>query len=181
MQIRTEIQHIWATAVETVGTFLSQASKSSQGQDAWLRFFALMGSAVALREGTILVPDTHHDPQELLAELRTAAEFLQVEARLQAYGAALQTVGAKESADARYFLLELDAAEQKLQITPFKASEADIANNEYLRIEKSISGKPGCEAVLVSVSSLEVLRRAYPSYFLDTERFLTLLREAQEY
>jgi putative GTP pyrophosphokinase len=58
MQIRTEIQHIWATAVETVGTFLSQALKSSQGQDVWLRFFALMGSAVALREGADLVADT---------------------------------------------------------------------------------------------------------------------------
>jgi hypothetical protein len=116
----------------------------------------------------------------LIAELRAAAQSLQVEARLQAYGAALQTVDAKETADARYFLLDLDAVERKLQITPFKATEAEAANNEYLRIEKQISGKPGCEAVLVSVSSLEVLRRAYPSYFLDTERFLTLLREALE-
>ena len=31
MQIRTKLQHIWATAVETMGTFLGQALKSRQG------------------------------------------------------------------------------------------------------------------------------------------------------
>jgi ppGpp synthetase/RelA/SpoT-type nucleotidyltranferase len=50
VQIRSQLQHAWATAVETVGTFIQQALKSSQGEDEWLRFFCLMGSAIALRE-----------------------------------------------------------------------------------------------------------------------------------
>ena len=45
MQIRSQLQHAWATAVETMGTFLRQALKSSQGEAEWLRFFALMGTA----------------------------------------------------------------------------------------------------------------------------------------
>ena len=32
LQIRSNLQHIWATAVETVGTFTQQALKSSQGE-----------------------------------------------------------------------------------------------------------------------------------------------------
>jgi ppGpp synthetase/RelA/SpoT-type nucleotidyltranferase len=32
MQLRTNLQHAWATAVETVGTFTNQALKSSQGK-----------------------------------------------------------------------------------------------------------------------------------------------------
>ncbi|MDH3695228.1 MAG: RelA/SpoT domain-containing protein, partial [Gammaproteobacteria bacterium] len=32
IQLRTEIQHAWATAVETVGAFLGQALKASEGE-----------------------------------------------------------------------------------------------------------------------------------------------------
>jgi putative GTP pyrophosphokinase len=39
MQIRSQLQHAWATAVETVGTFLKQALKSSKKEEGWLRFF----------------------------------------------------------------------------------------------------------------------------------------------
>ena len=52
MQIRSRYQHAWATAVETVGIFVGQALKTSMGDDRWLRFFALMGSAIAIREKT---------------------------------------------------------------------------------------------------------------------------------
>jgi len=58
MQIRSQLQHAWATAVETVGTFLQQALKSSQGDEGWQRFFALMGNAMAMRERRPPVPNT---------------------------------------------------------------------------------------------------------------------------
>jgi ppGpp synthetase/RelA/SpoT-type nucleotidyltranferase len=38
VKIRSRLQHAWATAVETVVTFLQQALKSSQGEEEWLRF-----------------------------------------------------------------------------------------------------------------------------------------------
>src|SRR2546430_5146054 len=47
LQIRSRIQHKWATAVETMGTFLGQALKSRQGDQEWLDFFALTLSAFA--------------------------------------------------------------------------------------------------------------------------------------
>lgn len=50
LQLRTRLQHAWATAVETVGTFLGQALKSSEGERNWLRFFELVGSVFALHE-----------------------------------------------------------------------------------------------------------------------------------
>ena len=42
LQFRTRLQHAWATAVETVGTFLEQSLKSSEGPDEWLNFFSLV-------------------------------------------------------------------------------------------------------------------------------------------
>jgi (p)ppGpp synthase/HD superfamily hydrolase len=49
MQLRTRLQHAWATAVETVGAFKDQPLKSGLGDEQWLRFFALMGSILAMR------------------------------------------------------------------------------------------------------------------------------------
>ncbi len=54
VQIRTRLQHAWATAVEIVDTFTNQSLKTALrtqiGDKKWRRFFALMGSALALRE-----------------------------------------------------------------------------------------------------------------------------------
>jgi putative GTP pyrophosphokinase len=55
LQIRTQLQHIWATSVETVGTFLNNSLKSSEGPKAWLSFFALIGSAFAISDKTFKV------------------------------------------------------------------------------------------------------------------------------
>ncbi len=112
-----------------------------------------------------------------MKQVRRVADELQVEARLQVYNVALESVGTKEALSARYFLLQLDVNERTLKVTPFKATEAEAASNEYVRVEKEIASKPGIDVVLVSVPSLAGLRQAYPSYFLDTARFLTLLRE----
>ena len=56
LQIRTKLQHIWATAVETMGTFLGQALKSRQGDKAWIDFFAETSSAFALMENCNPLP-----------------------------------------------------------------------------------------------------------------------------
>ncbi|WP_440682475.1 RelA/SpoT domain-containing protein [Cysteiniphilum halobium] len=40
VQLRTKIQHAWATAVETVGLFNREMLKASKGSQKWLEFFA---------------------------------------------------------------------------------------------------------------------------------------------
>jgi ppGpp synthetase/RelA/SpoT-type nucleotidyltranferase len=177
MQLRSQLQHAWATAVETVGTFLRQALKSSVGEEPWLRFFALMGSAMALEERTMPIPNTPTDRKELIVELRKYVRDLEVVPRLQGYGVALQKVGDKNFKESKYFLLELDARERRLRTRGFKANELQRATEAYLDAEKANANQPGKDTVLVSVRSLSALRRAYPSYFLDTRRFVDAVQE----
>ena len=66
VQLRSQLQHAWATAVETVSTFTGQALKSNIGDAEWKRFFALMGSAIARREQRPVVPGTPENEYELL-------------------------------------------------------------------------------------------------------------------
>lgn len=177
LQLRSQLQHAWATAVETVGTFTQQALKSSLGEKQWLRFFALMSSALAVREGTPLVPGTPADGDELRRTLRISANKLDVVARLNTYGAALRVVEEQMSAmKGHMFLLELDIPEQSLIARTYESPT--VAAEAYSAVERAIEGEPGKDAVLVSVESLAALRRAYPNYFLDTSAFVESVVEA---
>ena len=173
IQIRSQSQHAWATAVEVVGTLLRQALKSSKGEADWLRFFALMSTAIAGIEKTPPVPNTPTDEVELVTELRVYAKKLDVLHRLETYGNALKTMDASLG-DAQYYLLKLDPVLNQIEVIGFKKNQLDEASNAYLDIEQKLSNE-GAEAVLVSVESVQTLKRAYPNYFLDTKVFSSLI------
>jgi hypothetical protein len=177
LQLRSQLQHAWATAVETVGTFSQQALKSSLGEEGWLRFFALMSSALALREGTPLVPGTPADPEDLIDELRDHASQLQVVDRLSAYGAALQHVEEQMKPRAKHtFLLELDVERRVLRVSSY--ANAAAAARDYAIVERRTENDSAIDVVLVSADSIASLKRAYPNYFLDTTAFLKSVEDA---
>jgi hypothetical protein len=177
MQIRSRLQHAWATAVETVGTFTQQSLKSSLGDEQWLRFFALMGSEIAMREGTPLVPDTPTDSTTLRRELRRHTRELGVVERLTAYGETLRY--AEEQAQVGHtFLLELELEEGTSTLTIASFDNPIVAADQYAALERAIEPEPAKDAVLVTVESLSALRRAYPNYFLDTTSFVAAVEEA---
>jgi hypothetical protein len=180
IQIRTGLQHAWATAVETVGTFIQQALKSSQGEAEWLRFFTLMAAHMALREGTAAVPDTPSDREALREEIRALRDKLDVSGHLLAYTRALadpEIVGVYQ--DSHYLLLELNANTKQIKVTGYASEDLTRACRDYLDVEKAaIEGKSGLDAVLVSVESVKALKQAYPNYFLDTHNFLQAIEFA---
>jgi hypothetical protein len=177
VQIRSQLQHAWATAVETVGTFLEQSLKASQGSEEWLHFFVLMGSAIALREKTALVPRTPTSRPQLVREIKQHMASLDVESRLAAYHATIPLLTVPEVKGAKYFLVELRPADRSVSVTPFREKELPEATQRYLEVERALKG-PGAEAVLVSVESIDALRRAYPNYFLDTRLFIAAMKAA---
>ena len=164
---------------EIVGTFTRQALKSSQGEQDWLRFFELMGSALAHREGTALVTNTPVDKDGLIAELNIVANRLDAVRRLRHYGMAPNILeDYPETKEDHFFLLQLDTAINQLTVRGYKSSDLGLASTHYLEAEKAIGSSLSKDAVLVSVDSLASLRRAYPNYFLDTKLFVELVNDA---
>jgi hypothetical protein len=178
IQLRTRLQHAWATAVETVGTLLDQSLKSSEGSADWLRFFALVGSAFAFVERTPSVPGTPNSPAELAREIRHLQAKLKVRATLDTYRHALQATEQKGLGDSTLFLLSLDPMAKRLNVSAFKSTAVVEATDAYAEAEKRLSLTPGAQVVLVGSHSLATLRKAYPNYFLDTELFLLQLDRA---
>ncbi|MBI4217163.1 MAG: RelA/SpoT domain-containing protein [Chloroflexi bacterium] len=178
VQIRTHLQHSWATTVETVDAFTSQALKSSRGRRDWERFFQLMGTANALHEGTEPVPKTPTTWRELVPELRSYADTLRVKTTLEGFTTAFRETRNPSVRNADYYLLKLDSAAESLTISGYERKELPQAAREYADIEKQIRAGAAGDAVLVSVDSLNDLERAYPNYFADTRSFIEELEHA---
>lgn len=178
MQIRSQYMHAWATAVEIVGTFTRQALKSSQGEGNWLRFFALMGTAIARIEGTAPVPGTPVNDDDLIKELKDAEHDLDAVRRLTAFSTAPDEIETAAAGKNHFFLMELDLQTNELKIKAYPASKLDQASADYLEVEKRTQDNTSSDAVLVSVDSLSALRRAYPNYYLDTDTFVALVQQA---
>ena len=171
LQLRTRTQHAWATAVETVGTFLGQSLKSSQGRKDWLRFFELIGSGFAVVEGAPVAENVPSDSGALMRQIRRAAQHLKVKDTLEAFGKALNVVEHDQMREYQYFLLVLEPTKDSLAIHAYRHGDLARANDAYLAAEQRLADTAG-DVVLVASDSLESLRRAFPNYFADTERFV---------
>ncbi len=178
IQLRSKLQHAWATAVETVSTFTGDPlkSKASDMNQEWIRFFALMSSAIALREKRPLVPDTPDQRASLIRELKSYAENLRVDELLTGWGTAAQWIDTNAVPNASFFLLTLDSDKRMVNIKSYLKGAESSANSDYLASEKENENNSQIQTVLVSVDSLTALRAAYPNYHLDTSAFISVLR-----
>ncbi len=177
LQIRTRLQHAWATAVETMGTFLGQALKSGQGEDQWREFFSIAGAALADLEKTTPVPGFEGCTAKQLHErLFESEKRLRVLEKLSGFAIAADRI-TTERGQGGYHLITLDSAKRTVTIRPFPVSKLEEANLAYAAIESRTKSGEAIEAVLVSAGPVELLRKAYPNYFLDTQVFVRQLQK----
>ena len=180
IQLRSRLQHVWATAVETVGTFSGQALKSSAGDEQWLRLFALMGSEMAFAEDRPLVPGTPKTRQALREELSEVAHDVDAVARLERYRETLRVLeGHVRNGKAEYFHIIVDSMPNdvaRVRWNEYPEHEREEAILAFEEVEAAIEHFPGADTVLVRVASIDTLRDAYPSYFADTRVFVDRLK-----
>lgn len=175
LQIRTKLQHSWATAVETMGTFLGQALKSRLGDKEWLEFFALVSSAFASIENTELLPKHKKMSQkEIFKEIAKMDDEMKVLEKIRGYSVAVNEINKKGSSDTgwSYHLIILNSIEKTVQIKPYKRGSIKQATEDYAKIEEEAAKGQKIEAVLVSAGPLSTLRQAYPNFFLDISDFV---------
>jgi hypothetical protein len=179
IQIRSFLQHTWATAVEIIDTFTGQGLKSGQGQADWERFFALVGSALAFFEHRPLVPNTPDNREALCEEFRPICERLHIPEVFTGIAHGVHSVEEKEIGEPslkfkpRAYILTLDSEEKKTITSAFR--RVKDAEAKLLALEKENKDKPHLQSVMASAGSLHALRKAYPNYFVDTYLFVNLM------
>ena len=172
LQIRTRRQHAWATAVETMGTFLGQALKAGQGDDQWREFFAKASAAIAILESSPAVPGyEHRSREEVFGDVASTEARLHVLERLQGFAIATDKI-TTERGQGAYHLIVLDSGRRIVTIRPYPVASLAQATSDYAAVEERTKAGEGVEAVLVSAGPVAALRKAYPNYFLDTQAFV---------
>lgn len=171
IQFRTHLQHIWATAVESIGLFTNQALKSGRGDEDIKRFFVLVSSLFAIREGTPQVPNALDKEEVLLAEIKELDKKRHLLEMLRAIRLVVED-GSK-SENKGYFILKLDYSTHRLSTLHFKPSEFERASVFYDTIENAKREKE--DIVLVRASSFTMVKEAYPNYFLDIGEFVDIV------
>ena len=172
IQLRTRLQHAWATAVETVDSFTSQGLKINLGRADYARFFSLMGAWIAHSEKTNPVPNTPSELDVLIKELRELSIHLNIEDRLKAFRASVKYL---QPGGYKYHILDLDLHQKKVRITSY--DELAKASTDYAQLEQEYRFEPHKDILLASVQGAN-MRRAYPNYFADTGIFLRELTRA---
>lgn len=171
LQIRTIIQHAWATAVETMGTFLDRSLKSSEGPDEWLNFFSLASSAFAILESTPRAPE--HDKYSATAvfEMLLQKESeLDVLSKLSGFRVAARHIK-DDKQKGHYHLVVLNLDTKYANIYSYSPKDISQANIQYSIMEERVNQGENLQVVLVTSESIASLKKAYPSYFLDAQLF----------
>lgn len=172
LQIRTQRQHAWATAVETMGTFLGQALKAGQGDQPWREFFQKASAALAIVERTAPVPGFEsQDRTRVFRDLATSEARLHVLQRLEGFAIATDQI-TTERGQGAYHLIILDSERRAVSIRPYAVASLQQATMDYAEVERRAQLGEPVEAVLVSAGPVTALRKAYPNYFLDTQAFV---------
>ncbi len=173
IQLRSSLQHIWATGVEVFGTLERTSFKTGEGSENWKTFFRLLSSRFAIKEGSPI--NQEHELfsiSQLNEKLTTLIRTLNVIEQLSAYTSIYSSNWRENRAKGRsgkYALLTLDATCHTTNVQIYPESKYSEALDAYSAIEKIHHSSQEINVVLVNLDNIENLERAYPNYFMDTK------------
>jgi len=181
VQLRTELQHAWATSLEIIDTLENLKLKTSMdGHPDWRRFFYIAGRLVAHEEQACIIPEAQIIP--LLEELTALEELLKVRDLMVKFSVAIRVItdsDTKMSQDisnhSGMFLIVMTRESQQdnktvllVHLTPYDTSETDAA---LRALEEKELQEEVLIAVLVSAADVKKLEKAYPNYLGSTAIF----------
>lgn len=187
VQLRTELQHAWATSLEIIDTLENINLKtSSDGHDEWRRFFYISGCLVAHDEKACVLPLDKVDEYE--AELKALEKNLSVRNKLASYVFSLSVTSddklikklpkkhrghylvtmRRSSENASENTQDSGKVKFSVSLEAFKIKEAD----EALEALKREDADPKVLiSVLLATDNIKSLKKAYPNYLGSTSQF----------
>lgn len=179
VQIRTALQHYWATAVETLGAIEKSAFKSGEGDERVKHFFKLSSALFSIEEKQpVLESLSKKTPIEIVDEFEILESELGVFDRLSAFTQAVQTLdGVKNGKTTEYYLLIMNSVSKSVSFVPFTEQQLELATWMYKIAENDERENKNIDVVLVASKNMKELKTAYPNYFVDTNSFIEKLKQ----
>ncbi|CAO4173976.1 RelA/SpoT domain-containing protein [Methylorubrum populi] len=172
LQIRTDLQHSWATAVEAIGMFVGEELKSGKGSPQWLRLLALVSAEFAEAEGCDPAKGMpgHAERIRELKDLNGELGAVKILDNLSTAVFWSQDAISPERTPS-YYLLRYDNETKQVFVTPHYKSRFAFESYESAEISDNISGLDTANVVLVEADKMDNLTKAYPNYFGDVQLF----------
>lgn len=180
LQIRTKLQHSWATALETVDIHTNTPLKSGYGDEDWLEFFKLVSSLFAHKESSPRIKEHQNLSLRNVMQkyYRHNSEKKNIE-MLEAFTIVLsQSSNQTGNNVSDYYLLSIDLDKRTVSIRSYAQKDFEQATKDYYELEKTMKEHKHA-IVLVATSSYSLLKDAYPSYFSDIEDFISSLKKVE--
>lgn len=197
LQVRTKVQHSWATAVEIVDLFTKQSIKSNTGDKDWSDLFKYTSELFSIFEEN---PYLHTSKTENIYEnflqyyQQNKTEYIEFCAYkvfslskkldvLNRFGIFAQslivtTEHIQKIPENGYILITIDMVEDnKFNINSefFHKDDFDNAKLKYIQTEKNVLLHTHYVTALVSTNAIGGVKEAYPNYFADSSKFLEYL------
>lgn len=172
IQIRTRLQHSWATAVETVGLFRQEDLKGNHGSPEWLRLFLLMSAEFAAAEGCQEPPGVPpHD--ERVSEIKDLDKAIRASTMLDNLSYVVRGTDEQVAPKTRptYYLIKFNNATKEVEVEPYWVPQNAVLQYDNAEALDNQSGRDATNIVLVEADKLENLKDAYPNYFGDVQLF----------
>ena len=182
VQLRTKLQHSWATAVETLGAINNASYKTGEGGEEEKRFFKLASALLALKEGQNVAAEFIDTPkQELIKELMTLDKKLNIISSISGISVSSEKISKYIAKGCKYFVLELTITEgNKGQLTLTSFHLEDDARLFYKAKEDATRSLGNKSVLMITSENIKNIKKAYPNYFLDTQYFVKELRKIIE-
>lgn len=181
LQLRSELQHIWATAVEVFGTIVNTSFKTGEGELEWREFFKLLSTKFAMKEGTtILAEHEKYTADKIDTMLVTAIKSLNIFEQLTAYTSIYHSDWESKRRKGRvgkYALLILNNITGITDVEFYADKDRLKGLKRYSEFEKDNIESNDINVVFVSVDNMNKLVEAYPNYFMDTKKLLKYLAD----
>lgn len=176
LQIRTQLQHSWAMAVETASLISGTSLKASiQDGSVWRDFFKLVSAVFSKKEGKpVLKEYADYNDEQLCGEYFLFAEKHKLVDTLRALRVAFGYDQHQRTGDC-YCVLIINFVSRRVRFRYYDTAEEAMASDMFTKMEQTITSDEA--ALMVSMEKIEELQKAYPSYFLDTGKFIEVLEE----
>lgn len=170
LQVRTELQHQWATAVEILGLYKNISYKSGLGDERTREFLCLCSNLFASSENTPI--DKKYYGINLPQKLRNLNDELNILDYLRGLTVAVdQHNRITKGNNSKFCLILLKLDKKTLNLWSF--SNITDAKKQYENLEKEITReKKDWDVVLISIDQMKSLQKAYPNYYLDSRSFV---------
>lgn len=176
LQIRTQLQHHWATAVEVLGMKSSTKIKQGGGERYYREFFGLCSALFCLKESTPL-PLAYKDltKDQICDRIRQLDVEYNIFKHLSALAISSRAITQDKRIHNNFFIIKLDMSKNTLKIMGYR--DFTMAQTQYTTLEIQTRNDETIDVVLISLDKIKQLKSAYPNYYLDCSSFIDVVKK----